>query len=235
MPRRAADPDGELRPELALLARAACARLARELGVVAAAARDQRSTPPAASSREIAATRCGQVSQNCVGNGAPSSSNGRLLGDGGPAERAAHGDAPERARRAAELPLDDRGGRPSGRGLATRSRLSASPGGDARTMKSCSPGFTSPSRRASRTSAWPVLDASRSASSSWCCCAASCATSACRRSERRPRVQVACGAASSRETATSTIAAEREQPGRAQHACEATFARPVAAALLPSA
>src|SRR3954466_15638571 len=36
----------------------------------------QRSTPPAASRREIAATRCGHVSQNVVGNGAPFSSYG---------------------------------------------------------------------------------------------------------------------------------------------------------------
>src|SRR4051794_11408382 len=36
----------------------------------------QRSTPPAASRRETAATRCGHVSQNVVGNGAPFSSYG---------------------------------------------------------------------------------------------------------------------------------------------------------------
>src|SRR6266511_1463345 len=40
-----------------------------------AAARLQRSTPPAASSRATASTRCRHVSQYVVGNGLPSSSN----------------------------------------------------------------------------------------------------------------------------------------------------------------
>ena len=67
----------------------------------------QRSTPPAASSRETAATRCGQVSQYVVGNGLAGRVVRRLLGDGGPAERAADDDARKRAGLAAELPRDD--------------------------------------------------------------------------------------------------------------------------------
>src|SRR2546430_8293533 len=52
--------------EFRLAARSACSRTAFV----------QRSTPPDASSRETAATRCGHVSQYVVGNGSPCSSNG---------------------------------------------------------------------------------------------------------------------------------------------------------------
>src|SRR4051812_32969597 len=53
----------------------ACSTLARR-SASSAAARVHLSTPPAASRRETAATRWGQVSQNVVGNGSPASSTG---------------------------------------------------------------------------------------------------------------------------------------------------------------
>src|SRR5262249_47455478 len=77
----------------------------------------------------------------------------RLLGDRGAAGRTADGDAHERTRPAAELTLDDRGV-VHDRTLVVAQwcfRQVEMP----RTMKSCSPGFTSPSRRASRTSCPP--------------------------------------------------------------------------------
>ena len=53
----------------------------------------------------------------------------RLLGDRGPTERAAHGDAPERPRRPAELPFDDRGVIHAAE--ATGGLVVPAPGGDA--------------------------------------------------------------------------------------------------------
>ena len=47
------------------------------------------------------------MSQNCVGNGRAVVVEGPLLDDRRQAERTAHGHAPERARRAPELQLDD--------------------------------------------------------------------------------------------------------------------------------
>ena len=74
------------------------------------AARDHRSTPPAASSREIAATSCGHVTQNCVGNGCPSSSNGACSVTAG---------RPNGQRTA--TPRNARGGRPSWRATISSS------------------------------------------------------------------------------------------------------------------
>ena len=74
------------------------------------AARVHRSTPPAASSRAIRATRCGHVSQNSVGNGVPPSSNGACSVTAG---------SPNGQR--ATTRRNARGGRPSCRSTISRS------------------------------------------------------------------------------------------------------------------
>src|SRR5262245_34110163 len=71
----------------------------------------QRSTPPAASSRETAATSCGQVNQNVVGKGLPDSSYGDCSVTAG---------RPKGQRAATRLKA--RGGRPSCRSTTARSR-----------------------------------------------------------------------------------------------------------------
>src|SRR5262249_26517850 len=71
----------------------------------------QRSTPPAASSRETAATSCGHVSQNVVGNGWPFSSYGDCSATAG---------RPNGQREATRRNAG--GGRPSCRSTIARSR-----------------------------------------------------------------------------------------------------------------
>ena len=104
--RRAADADAAARVA-AVAARRSRPSGSRRARGSARARSLQRSTPPAASRRETAATRCGHVSQNVVGNGSPVLVVRRLLGDRGAAERAARGYAAERTRPAAQLALDD--------------------------------------------------------------------------------------------------------------------------------
>src|SRR5256714_8170803 len=72
--------------------------------------RVQRSTPPAASSLDTAATSCGHVSQNVVGNGSPASSNAACSVTAG---------CPERQRTTTRLKA--RGGLPSWRSTTARS------------------------------------------------------------------------------------------------------------------
>ncbi len=144
-----------------------------------------------------------------------------LLGDCGAPERAAHGNAPERARRAADLALDDL---PVGRShRVRRHRCVARQVPMPLTMKRRSPGFTSPSRRASRTSARPDPTA-RTCCSSWRRCAPRLDTSSLPLMQLLPGAEVRVDGFPVEEPEQDD-ASEREQAGRAQHGWQFAAAR----------
>ena len=77
--------------------------VARRGGRLVAQPRSSAATPPSPSSRPMARTSPGQVSQKVVGNGPPGRRRGRLLDGHGPAVGAARDDAHDRQRLPAEL------------------------------------------------------------------------------------------------------------------------------------
>ena len=205
-------PDGAA-PAGARAALRARARGSTELRLLAAA-RDQRSTPPAASSRETCVARCEHVSQNCVGKGVPSQSNGACSVTAGPpnghltaTRRNARGAGRAAARRPRDRPSAEVRRRPGCRHRLSACATQRCP----RTMNSCSPGLTSPSLRASRTSASPVPTVASRFSS--CSAALEAAGPRPRAGRATPRCARSCAAASSRG-ARPAQPAEREQPCR---------------------
>ena len=141
---------------------------ARASSALACAARDQRSTPPAASSRGICADEVRAGDAELRRKRAAGLVERRLLGHRRPAEGAAHGDAAEGRGRRAELPLDD---------LLVGQRFRCRHAETPRTMNSCSPGRTSPSIRPWRMSSGRCSRA-RSASAAFVFSAASACTCA---------------------------------------------------------
>src|SRR5579871_2517983 len=148
--RRAADAGVELGPQL-LLDRLSPAEALRQLGIVGGGLRPALDAPgglDAGERRHEVAAAEPELGRERV----PFAVERLLLDDGRQPEGAAHRDTAKRPRHTPELALDNLQIVHRPRLVQCDARQAETP----RTMKSCSPGFTNPSRRASRTRSAPV-------------------------------------------------------------------------------